>query len=82
MTLHDHPARAGAALDDPRERAPTCLHRSLAARRLTPGSRDKGVVRAIFDPETMGLYTALGLDPREPLIVDTGPCDTAQRLAA
>ena len=82
MTLHDHPARAAAALDDPRERAPTCLHRSLAARRLTPGSRDKGVVRAIFEPETMGLYTALGLDPREPLVVDTGPCDTAQRLAA
>ena len=40
------------------------------------------MVRAIFEPETMGLYTALGLDPREPLVVDTGPCDTAQRLAA
>jgi hypothetical protein len=86
MTLHHRPAlpadAAGPApLDDPRERAPSCRHRSLAARRLPPGGRES-VVRTIFSPDTMGLYTALGLDPRDPLVVDTGPCGTARRLAA
>jgi hypothetical protein len=87
MTLHDHPAfpadaASPAPLDDPRERAPSCRHRSLAARRLTPGGRHDGVVRTIFSPDTIGLYTALGLDPRDPLVVDTGPCGAAPRLAA
>jgi hypothetical protein len=88
MTLHDHPALPAdaaslAPLDDPRERAPSCRHRSIAARRLTPVGPDRGVVRTIFSPDTIGLYTALGLDPREPLVVDTGaPLPAACRLAA
>jgi hypothetical protein len=72
MTLHDDPALAAAApttLDDPRERAPSSLHRSLAVRCLMPGGRNPRQVHAIFRPETMALYTALGLDPREPLVV-------------
>jgi hypothetical protein len=82
MTLHDHPVLATAALDDPRDHAPSCRQRSLAVRRLMPANSNARVVHAIFMPETMALYTALGHDPREPLVVDTGPCPPGERLAA
>jgi len=86
MILHDLPAivtatTAPTALDDPRDRALSGLHQSLAVRRLMPGIRDTCVVHATFRPDTMALYTALGHDPRDPLVVDT--CDpVADRLAA
>ena len=96
MTLHDHPARAtarGTPLDDPRAAGPSSLHRSLAVRRLLgdPGRGGNArMVRHVFTPETMALYTALGLDPRDPLVLVGGapqpacdPCvDTAWPEAA
>jgi hypothetical protein len=78
MTLHDHPAWAATRctpLDDPREFGSSSPHRTLAARRLlgdAGGDRDARMVRHVFNPDTMAAYTALGLDPREPLVLVGG----------
>jgi hypothetical protein len=77
MTL-DHPACAAAGptpLDDPRAAGPSSLHQSLAVRRLLGDAgrgRSARMVRHVFAPETMALYTALGLDPRDPLVLVGG----------